>query len=498
MISLKFIRLRHGYDGTKEDKKCIDMEIVYLIVGLVMGIGGCGFYFRGKVKAVREISDEKMRGQEELFTEKLDSRQQRLDDVSSELEKLKEQFSELNSKLSKEIELRSGAEQVAAGFNELKGNYEQSQGEITRLKSELASLESKTKEVLKNADEKIELIKSARQEMTDSFKALSVEALKNNNQAFVEMAGDKMINPMKETLSKVDVQLKELEKSRTQAYAGLTEQVKFLSEGQKQLHSETSSLVQALRRPEGRGRWGEMQLQRVAELAGMVEYCDFVTQDSVRDGDGKLQRPDMIVNLPGEKTIVVDSKVSLSAYLEALEAKESQQKESLLAKHALQVREHFKQLGQKTYWSNYDGSPEFVVLFIPGESFFSAALERDPQLIEYGIERNIIIATPTTLIAMLKAAAYGWRQEKVAENARKISDLGKELYERICVMSGYFDEIRKGLEKSVGSYNKAVGALESRVLVTARRFNEMGVDSGKKLGENAQITTSPRSIGPGE
>ncbi len=470
------------------------LDIIYIFIGLLIGSVAGWLIFRAKLSAVKIASDEKLLASETLSAERLSDKEKRITELQSEVNTVKADISALNDRLNHEIELRSSAERTAAHFTDLKKQYDQSQNELSQLKADMAELQARAQETAKNADEKIKLIQSARQEMTDSFKALSAEALKNNNQSFVEIAGDKMINPMRETLTKVDTQLRELEKNRTQAYAGLFEQVKNLSEGQKQLNNETSSLVQALRRPEGRGRWGEMQLQRVAELAGMMEYCDFVTQDSVRDSDGKLQRPDMIVNLPGDKTIVVDSKVSLSAYLEALETTDPEKKEQLMHNHARQVREHFKQLGQKSYWSNYNGSPEFVVLFIPGEAFFSAAIERDPQLIEYGIDRNVIIATPTTLIAMLKAVAYGWRQEKVADNARKISELGQELYERICVMSSHFENLRKGLEKAVSSYNSTIGTFEKRVLVSARRFNELGLPSKKSLPDATQLNVIPGQL----
>ncbi|MBN2064914.1 MAG: DNA recombination protein RmuC [Sedimentisphaerales bacterium] len=472
------------------------IELVYIVIGVLIGFA-CGFFLlRSKHNALSLIAAERFNSAQAAANQQISDRDARISELASDRDKSRQEIASLNDKLQREIELRSSAQKAAEQFAVLEKQYRDSQLEIIALKQELAQIQAKAQESVKNAQEKIELLQSARQELTETFKAISADALKNNTQSFVEIAGDKMINPMKETLSKVDLQLRELEKTRNLAYVGLAEQVKNLAEGQKLLNTETASLVQALRRPEGRGRWGEMQLQRVAELAGMLEYCDFVTQDSVRDGEGKLQRPDMIVKLPGDKTIVVDSKVSLDAYLSASQVADPQQKEKLMQDHARQVREHFKQLGQKSYWANYDGSPEFAVLFIPGEAFFSAALERDPQLIEYGIERNIIIATPTTLIAMLKAVAYGWRQEKVAENARRISDLGQELYERICLLASHFDKVRDGLEKAISGYNSSVGTLESRVLVSARRFNELGVNSKKELPELRQITDSAKIINP--
>ena len=470
------------------------IEILYLFSGLLFGIFMSWLIFRTKVIAYKQAETEKTRIAEDFSSQRISDKDNRISELLRELESAKSEISLLTQQVQKEIELRSSAEQARSQAESLEKQLIDTQAELLKLKERIAEVSTRAEEEKKNAAEKIILIQTARDEMVNTFKALSNEALKENNKTFVEMAGDKMINPVKETLSKVDGHLRELEKSRTQAYAGLSQQVKDLAEGQKRLNSETTNLVQALRRPEGRGRWGEMQLQRVAELAGMLEYCDFVNQHTTHDDEGNKLRPDMVVNLPGGKCLAVDSKVPLSAYLKAMEVEDPVAKESLLNDHARQVREHFKMLGSKSYWNNLGNSPEFVVLFIPGESFFSAALERDPEIIEYGISQNVIIATPTTLIAMLKAVAYGWRQEQIAENARKICELGQQLYERISQMSGHLDDMRKGLDRAVISYNKSVGTLESRILVSARRFNELGVSSSKKIIELQPINTNPRQI----
>ncbi len=364
----------------------------------------------------------------------------------------------------------------------------------TRSAARVASLETQLGEERRTASEKLAVLDEARTRFSDTFKALSADALRHNNSSFLELAKstlektqegargdlekrqgaiDALVGPMRESLEKVDVKIRELEKARSGAYEALSTQVRSLAETQNYLRSETSNLVRALRSPIVRGRWGEIQLRRVVELAGMVEHCDFLEQTSVQTEEGRM-RPDMIVRLPAGKTIVVDAKATLNAYLEALEAADDDARMGRLNLHAMQVRNHIEKLSRKAYWEQFESTPEFVVLFLPGEVFFSAALERDPMLIEFGADKKIILATPTTLIALLRAVCFGWRQEKLAQNAREISQLGSELYKRFADLSVHFGRLGKSLNSSVEAYNKAAGNIETRVLVTARRFKELG------------------------
>lgn len=367
--------------------------------------------------------------------------------------------------------------------------------------------------------ERQETLEAARDSFADAFKVISADALAKNNQSFLELARatleaqqaaalaaaktdlDKrqqaigeMVVPVKATLEKFEMQIQGIEKSRIDAYATLTEQVRQMSEAQGALRAETGNLVKALRAPQTRGRWGELQLKRVVEMAGMLDHCDFFEQESTNTEEGRL-RPDLIIKLPGGKNIVVDAKAPLAAYLEALEATDEHEKKRKLADHARQVRDHLVKLGRKAYWEQFQPTPDFVVLFLPGEMFYSAALEADPSLIEAGVDARVILATPTTLIALLRAVAYGWTQQALTENAERISALGRELYERIATLAEHWDRVGKNLGGAVSAYNDSVASMERRVLVAARKFRDLKVTGAdKEIHDLVPIEAQPRAV----
>jgi DNA recombination protein RmuC len=384
----------------------------------------------------------------------------------------------------------------------------------TELVAAKARLESSLELERRSNNEKIDLMTRAGDELRNAFKAMAADALKSNNLSFLTLAkeslerfqsearGDldsrqkavaELVAPVRESINKVDAQIQQMEVERGRAYSALYTQVESLKATQKDLQNETGNLVRALRTPNVRGRWGEIQLRRVVEIAGMLSYCDFAEQETVQGDNGRL-RPDLVVKLPGGKNVVVDAKTPLQAFLEAFETNDEDARRACLATHARQVRDHMNTLSGKKYWEQFESTPEFVVMFLPGETFFSAALEQDSGLIEHGVLSRVIPASPTTLIALLKAVAYGWNQEKLARNAQQISMLGKELHERLRLLAEHISAVGGSLDRAVESYNKAVGSLESRVLVSARKFAELGASVAEDIPELEPIETTARAL----
>ncbi len=376
--------------------------------------------------------------------------------------------------------------------------------EVARVRAEVALDEER-----KSSAEKVALLEHTRDQLATTFKALSSDALNAALERLQEGARDRderqreavehLVSPIKDSLTRFDGHIKELERARSQAYGSLLSQVRSLAESQERLRSETSNLVTALRAPAVRGRWGELQLRRVVEMAGMLAHCDFLEQKTARKDD-RLLRPDLIVKLPGGRNVVVDAKVPLEAYLAALDANDENERQARLADHARQIRSHIQKLSLKSYWEQFQPSPEFVVLFIPGEAFYSAALEQDPALIEDGIGERVLVATPTTLIALLKAVAAGWQQETIAESARTISELGKEVYSRLSTLGDHLGRLGRKLDGAVNDYNQTLGSLERRVLPAARRLADHGaggpdeLDALEPVDRTAQRPQAPELV----
>jgi DNA recombination protein RmuC len=378
--------------------------------------------------------------------------------------------------------------------------------QVTKLEAELITLRARATEL----EGERAALKEAQARLTESFKALSADALRSNNQSFLELARetfgklhqqsadelgkrqqaiDSMVKPLKESLEKVDAKIGEMEKTRASAYGQLSEQLKSMTLTQGQLQAEAAKLSVALRSTTTAGTWGELQLRRVVELSGMSSYCDFVEQQVT----GAL-RPDLVVRLPGGQQIVVDAKAPNDAYREAVNASDDSVRSAKLAEHAAKVRNHIDALGAKNYWEQFQPSPELVVLFLPGDQFLSGALQADPGLIDRGIAKKVLLATPATLIALLKAASYGWRQEDVSRNAQVIADLGRALYDRIAGFADNLDKIGRGLETASKAYNSAVGSFEQTLLPGGRKFAELGAKGAKEITEPAPVETAPRDV----
>jgi len=444
---------------------------ISLGAGLALGAAGAWLFLRSKIQAAAERARFEAGNEISVLTERLANK----DKLESESRQLRLDY---EATLKDSIELQ------------------------TKLENER-----------KASAEKLALLEQAKTSLTDVFYSLSAEALSKNNQSFLHLAkttlekyqetakGDldkrqqsivDLVKPVRESLKDVETQIQRIEKDRVGAYSGLAQQVELLARNGNDLRAETNKLAKALTNPGIRGRWGEIQLRRVVELAGMLDRCDFVEQYNVTTEDGRL-RPDLTIRLPGGKNIVVDAKAPLNAFIEAIDALDENTREQKFKEHARRIQEHMKVLRQKAYWEQFQPAPEFIVLFLPGEAFFSAALQHAPELIEQGIvDHRVILASPTTLISLLKAVAHGWREERLAANAQEISNLGKELYKRIATMSEHFVALGERLAGAVDFYNKTAKSMESRVLVSARKFQELSAGSpDTQILEPASITIAP-------
>lgn len=352
------------------------------------------------------------------------------------------------------------------------------------------------------------------QELQQRFAALSAQALRENSSAFLQLAHESLkqlqlqgqhelaqkekavedlVKPIREALEKSEAQMRRMEQERQHAYGSLTKHLETMAQTQQLLHGETRNLVQALRRPEVRGQWGELTLRRLVELAGMVEYCDFYEQFDLHTDEGR-RRPDMIVRMPDGREIIVDVKTPLDAYLSAIEAPDEETRRRSLEQHARKVRERVRELAAKAYWNQFPRAPDFVLLFIPGEQFLAAALDLDRELLEDALRQRIILTTPTSFVALLRAVAYGWRQELLAANAERIREVGEELYRRLAVFAEHLARVGKGLDSAVENYNRAVGSFETNVLSGARRFTDLGVSPARTLEEPLRIETGTRKM----
>ncbi len=437
-------------------------EALWALVGVVLGAAGMWVVARGHFRAAA-IADREVLGARVAAAEALG------DEIRKQLGHRDLELGELRSAAEHERALRAQAE---------------ARGEANR----------------QNLEEQRRLLDQAQARLTETFKALSADALRDSSTSFLTLAGERLtaelnqnVRPLQEALARYEAQLRELEASRQHAYGSLEQQVRALSLSSAELQRETGNLVSALRAPHVRGRWGEITLHRVVELAGMTAHCDYVEQVTV-ERDGERMRPDMVVHLPLGRQIIVDAKVPLTAYLDAVNARTPEERVAALARHAHQVRLHLTALAGKAYWEEFGKAAELVVMFIPGEAFVAAAVEVDSALIEDGMAKKVVIATPTTLIGLLRAIAFGWRQEQIAENAERICELGRLLYDRVRTLGEHFDDVGRSLARTTAAFNKAVGSMESRVLPAARRFRDLGAATGGDIPLLEALDQQPREL----
>jgi len=458
-------------------------EIIFLLVGLLAGGAAVWFFISSRLQAnySRQIAE-------------IEGRAKSAEAVIGELRQQIQQ---------KELEINLTR-------NEL-DNEKQKRIETT---TRLDEAQKRLEDASKNLEEQKALLDVMKTELTDTFRAHASAALKSSNEDFLKLASEHLgrilaetkgklgehkealdgtIKPLQEMLKRYEEQIQQIEKHRHESFGSLTQQIRSLSSMQEQLQKETSNLVTVLRKPRVSGSWGEIGLRRVAELAGMTAYCDFYEQESVSSDTGRL-RPDMVVRLPNGREIVVDAKAPVDAYLNAVSASSEDEKKKAISNYINQVRNHMNTLGSKAYWDQFKQSPEIVVMYLPGESFFSAALEHDHKLIEDGSAKKVILSTPTTFIALLKAIAYGWQQEQVTKSAQKISDLGKELYERFYIVVEHFAKTGAAIRKAVDSYNEGVRSMESRLIPSVRRFKELGVSTPKEIISPSEISQNTKNV----
>ena len=443
-------------------------SIILVLIGIVVGAGGAYALSRRKINATKD--------QLQQSKNELDRKDAVVQTIQDQLEEERRTRRELQQKMEQAIAERARLE--------------------TRLQQETSDRETFARHV------------------KDTFAALSREALSKNKQDFIQLAEERfmrlredskadlaqrqqavesMVRPIREVLDQTRKKIEETEQQRTRTYGAIDQQLKRMAQDQNRLTVETGKLVSALHRPQVRGRYGEIQLRRVVELAGMAPYCDFQEQYSVTSEEGRILRPDMIVRMPNDRTLIIDAKMPMEHYLRAIETDDEHERETLMGKHATSVRQHVNALELKSYWDQFDKTPDFVVMFIGGEQFLTAALEYDRELLDRALGKKVILTTPASLMGLLLVVAYGWRQEDIARNAREIEELGKTLYDRIAIFAGHFDKVGKSLRSSVENYNKAAGSMEHKLISAARKFTKHGIQSSKDLPEIDEIDATTRS-----